>query len=37
MKQYLELLSNIMENGSDKSDRTGTGLEVSSAHKCVLI
>jgi thymidylate synthase len=25
MKQYLELLSNIMENGSDKSDRTGTG------------
>jgi thymidylate synthase len=25
MKQYFELLSNIMENGSDKSDRTGTG------------
>ena len=25
MKQYLDLLTNIMENGSDKSDRTGTG------------
>ena len=25
MKQYLDLLSNIMENGTQKSDRTGTG------------
>jgi thymidylate synthase len=25
MKQYLELLDNILENGAEKSDRTGTG------------
>ena len=25
MKQYLDLLSHIMEHGTDKSDRTGTG------------
>lgn len=25
MQQYLDLMSHIMENGSDKSDRTGTG------------
>lgn len=25
MKQYLDLLSNIMENGTDRSDRTGIG------------
>ncbi len=25
MKQYLRLLSDILENGTDKSDRTGTG------------
>ena len=25
MKQYLELLQHIMDNGTDKSDRTGTG------------
>ena len=27
MKQYLELLSNVMENGVTKSDRTGTGTK----------
>ena len=25
MKQYLDLLNHIMHNGTDKSDRTGTG------------
>ncbi len=25
MKQYLDLLRHVMEHGSDKSDRTGTG------------
>ena len=25
MKQYLRLLSDILENGTDKNDRTGTG------------
>lgn len=25
MKQYLDLLQNILDNGTDKSDRTGTG------------
>lgn len=25
MQQYLDLLSHVMENGTDKSDRTGTG------------
>jgi thymidylate synthase len=25
MKQYLDLLNHIMENGTQKSDRTGTG------------
>ena len=25
MQQYLSLLNNILENGADKSDRTGTG------------
>ncbi|MDE6164255.1 MAG: thymidylate synthase, partial [Muribaculaceae bacterium] len=25
MKQYLELLNDILENGTDKHDRTGTG------------
>lgn len=25
MKQYLDLLTHVMENGADKSDRTGTG------------
>lgn len=27
MKQYLELLRNVMENGVDKEDRTGTGTK----------
>ncbi|MDE7135062.1 MAG: thymidylate synthase, partial [Muribaculaceae bacterium] len=25
MKQYLDLLNHILQNGTDKSDRTGTG------------
>lgn len=25
MKQYLDLLQHILDNGTDKSDRTGTG------------
>ena len=25
MRQYLDLLSHVLENGSDRSDRTGTG------------
>ncbi|MCE2757106.1 MAG: thymidylate synthase, partial [Chitinophagaceae bacterium] len=25
MQQYLDLLTHIIENGTDKSDRTGTG------------
>ncbi len=27
MKQYLDLLSHVMEHGTDKSDRTGTGTK----------
>jgi len=27
MKQYLNLLTHVMENGIDKSDRTGTGTK----------
>ncbi|MGB1702832.1 MAG: thymidylate synthase, partial [Cycloclasticus sp.] len=25
MKQYLELMQDILDNGADKEDRTGTG------------
>jgi len=25
MQQYLDLLSHVMENGTDRMDRTGTG------------
>ena len=25
MKQYLDLLQHVLDNGTDKSDRTGTG------------
>ena len=27
MKQYLDLLSHILENGNEKTDRTGTGTK----------
>lgn len=34
MKQYLDLLQNVMENGAVKEDRTGTGTK--SVFGCML-
>lgn len=33
MKQYLDLLSHVMENGTDRSDRTGTGTRSVFGHQ----
>lgn len=37
MKQYLDLCRHVMENGSSKDDRTGTGTRSLLVTKCVLI
>jgi thymidylate synthase len=36
MKQYLDLVQHVMDNGCQKGDRTGTGTKVFSAIKCAL-
>jgi len=33
MKQYLDLMSHVMENGSLKTDRTGTGTKSVFGHQ----
>ena len=33
MNQYLELAKYVMENGTDKDDRTGTGIRSSFGHQ----
>src|ERR1700733_6005930 len=33
MKQYLDLLAHVMENGSDRGDRTGTGTRSVFGHQ----
>jgi thymidylate synthase len=35
MKQYLDLVQHVMENGCQKGDRTGTGTKAYS-DRCVL-
>ena len=33
MKQYLDLMRHVIENGTDKSDRTGTGTRSVFGHQ----
>lgn len=37
MKQYLDMLRYVLENGVDKMDRTGSERVRFSASRCVLI
>ncbi len=37
MRQYLNLMSRILEEGVVKNDRTGTGTKSIIGHQCVLI
>jgi thymidylate synthase len=36
MKQYLDLMQKVLDEGTQKNDRTGTGTSPSSAIRCVL-